>query len=305
MKLVILDGYTTNPGDLSWDSFQEEGELVDYDRSSREEAIERMSDADAVWVNGVALDREMMQKAKELKYIGILCTGYNHVDLEGAAEQHIAVTNVPCYAEDAVAQHTIALLLELTNQVGFHNKRVQEGVWSDSKDDCFWERSLSLLSGKTMGIVGYGTIGKRVAKIAEALGMNVVLYRANPEKTIAADVVTLHCPLTEENRKMVNREFLLKMKKDAFLINTARGGLIDEDALAEALKSGGIRGAAIDVLTVEPPKKEEGSPLMGLPNCIITPHHAWVPLETRKKLMDEALENWKAYLRGEKRNRLV
>jgi glycerate dehydrogenase len=305
MKLVILDGYTTNPGDLSWDSFREEGKLAVYDRSSREEAIQRMSDADAVWVNGVALDRKMIQKAKNLKYIGILCTGYNHVDLESAQEQQIAVTNVPCYAEDAVAQHTIALLLELTNQVGFHNMRVQQGAWSENPDDCFWERPLSLLNGKTMGIVGYGAIGKNVARVAEAFGMKVVRYRENPEATIGADVVSLHCPLGEDNQKMIDAEFLSKMKKDAFLINTARGGLIDEDALAEALKSGRIRGAAIDVLTVEPPKKEGNNPLMGLPNCIITPHHAWVPLETREKLIAEALENWKAYLRGQERNRLV
>jgi glycerate dehydrogenase len=296
MKLVVLDGYTTNPGDLSWSDLEKLGSLDVYPRSTREEAIWRIEDAQGIFVNAVGVDREMMARAKNLEYIGVLSTGYNSIDLEAAREKGIAVTNVPDYSTEAVAQHAISLLLELSNQVGIHNQAIQDGKWYEIPDDCFWVKPLTLLAGKSIGIVGSGKIGTRVGIIAKALGMEVIIYSKDPQGARLADVLSLHCPLTQENREMINMEFIGGMKDGAFLINTARGGLVNENDLAQALKSGMLGGAALDVLTVEPPIKENLSPLIGLDNCIITPHHAWMPLETRKKLIEISAGNLSAYL---------
>jgi len=303
MKLVVLDGYTVNPGDLSWEGFQNMGELKVYETSTREEALERAKDADAIFVNAVGVDRAFMESCPKLKYIGLLCTGYNHIDLIAAAEKGIAVTNIPLYASDAVAQHAIALLLELTNQVALHNAAVQNGEWFDIPYDCFWKQPLTLLAGKTLGIIGYGAIGKRVAQIAEALGMKINIFSKDPEAVIQSDFLSLHCPLTAENREMINAEFISKMKDGAVIINTARGGLINEQDLANALKSGKIKAAGLDVVSVEPPHRDCENPLFGLPNCIITPHNAWVPAETRENLLKIAVNNLQNFLEGGKLNR--
>ena len=304
MKLIVLDGYTTNPGDLSWAGLGSLGELYVYPRSTRDEAIIRIRDAQGVFVNAVGIDREMMDQAKNLEYIGVLSTGYNSIDIAAAREKGIAVTNVPDYSTEAVAQHTIALLLELTNQVGIHNQSIQGGKWYEISDDCFCVKPLTLLAGKTLGIVGGGKIGSRVGIIAKALGMDVIIYSKDPEGAQGADVVSLHCPLTIENREMINKGFIAGMKDDSFLINTARGGLVNENDLAEALKNGKLRGAALDVLALEPPIKENPSPLIGLPNCIVTPHHAWMPLEARGKLIALAVENFQSYLNKNPINRV-
>jgi glycerate dehydrogenase len=216
--------------------------------------------------------------------------------MEAAREKGIAVTNVPDYSTEAVAQHTLALLLELSNQVGAHNKTIQDGKWYDIPDDCFCVKPLTLLAGKSIGIVGSGKIGSRVGIIAKALGMEVIIFSKDPQGARQADVLSLHCPLTHENREMINKEFIGGMKDGALLINTARGGLINENDLAQALKNGKLGGAALDVLAVEPPIKENPSPMIGLDNCIITPHHAWMPLETRKKLIEISVGNLSAYL---------
>lgn len=304
MKLVILDGYTTNPGDLSWSDLEKLGELNIFPRSTRDEAIKRMRDAQGIFVNAVSVDREMIDQAKHLEYIGVLCTGYNHVDIAAAREKGIAVTNVVDYSTEAVAQHTISLLLELSNQVGIHNQAIQDGNWYEIPDDCFYVKPLTLLAGKTLGIVGSGKIGSRVETIAKALGMEVIIYSKDPEGARQADVVSLHCPLTEGNRGMIDKDFISGMKDGAFFVNTARGGLVNEKDLAQALKDGKLRGAATDVLTLEPPTKENSSPLIGLDNCIITPHHAWMPLETRERLISQAVANLTGYLNNHNINRV-
>ena len=296
MKLVILDGYTTNPGDLSWSELEKLGDLEVYPRSTRDEAIMRIKDAQGILVNAVGVDREMMVQAKNLEYIGVLSTGYNSIDLDAAREKGIAVANVPDYSTEAVAQHAVSLLLELSNQVGIHNQAIQDGKWYEIPDDCFYVKPLTLLAGKTIGIVGAGKIGSRVGSIAKALGMEVIIYSKDPQGAKQADVVSLHCPLTKENREMINKEFIAGMKDGAFIINTARGGLVNENDLAQALKTGKLRGAGLDVLALEPPIKEDLSPLVGLDNCIITPHHAWMPIEARKKLIELSAGNLAAYL---------
>ncbi len=304
MKLIVLDGYTANPGDLSWEKFQNLGELTVYETSTRVEAMERAKDAESIFVNAVGVDREFMEQCPNLKYIGLLCTGYNHVDLIAAEEKGIAVTNIPLYASDAVAQHAVALMLELTNHVAIHNDAVQNGEWFDIPYDCFWKKPLTLLAGKTLGIIGYGAIGKRVAQIAEALGMKINIYSKDPEAVIQSDFLSMHCPLTADNREMINAEFISKMKDGAVIINTARGGLINESDLAAALKSGKIKAAGLDVVSVEPPHRDAENPLFGLPNCIITPHNAWVPVETRELLLDIAANNLKSFIEGGRLNRL-
>lgn len=304
MKLVVLDGYTTNSGDLSWQALEKLGDLTVYPRSTRAEAIIRMKGVQGVFVNSVALDREMMDSAKSLEYIGVLCTGYNHIDLAAAREKGIAVTNVSDYSTEAVAQHTIALLLELTNQVSIHNEAVQGGQWFKALDDCFYVKPLTLLAGKTLGIIGSGKIGSRVGDIAKALGMEVIIYSEDPKKAQIADVVSLHCPVTKDNWEMINKDFIGGMKDGAFLVNTARGGLVNESDLAKALESGKLRGAGLDVLQVEPPEIENPSPLIGISNCIITPHHAWMPIETRSKLISLAADNLYGYLHKSTKNRV-
>ena len=227
------------------------------------------------------------------------------MDVPAAEAQGIAVCNTPTYSTTAVSQHTIALLLEITNHVALHSEAVHNGAWHKSADDCFYIKPLMLLEGKTLGIIGYGNIGKRVGRIGEALGMKVIPYSQDPEAAIKAEVLSLHCPLTPETRHLINAEFIADMKDGAILLNTARGELIDELALAEALKSGKIAAAGLDVLKTEPPKEGENSPLMEAPNCFITPHHAWMPMETRQLLLDVAYENIQSFIKGESLNRIV
>ena len=243
-----------------------------------------------------------MQKCTNLKYIGSTATGYNNIDVAAAADLGIAVTNIPAYSTDAVAQHTIALILELSNHVGLHNSSVQQGQWSDCKYFCYWKKPVMLLAGKSLGIIGYGAIGRRVAEIAKALGMTVNVYSEDPESAMKSDFVSLHCPLTEDNKRMVDSQFIVNMKPGAVLINTARGGLVDERALADALKSGFLSAAAVDVLESEPPSID--CPLIGLDNCIITPHIAWAPKEMRQAVIDILAENLESWLQGGRLNRV-
>lgn len=297
MDIVVLDGYTINPGDLSWDSLEELGDsLTVYDLTPAEELINRIGKKEVIMTSKCFITREIIEKCPDLKYIGSMATGYNNIDVKAAAEAGIVVTNVPAYSTDAVAQHTIALLLELANNAGLHNASVQSGDWSRCEHFCYWKKPVTLLAGKSIGIIGYGAIGSKVAEIARALGMTVNIYSRDPEAAISSDVISLHCPLTEENAKMIDADFISRMKPGAFLINTARGGLVDEYALAGALRSGRLGGAAVDVISREP--ASEDCPLLGLSNCIITPHMAWSPEEMRQAVIDTITENLKSWMDG-------
>lgn len=318
MKIVVLDGYTLNPGDLSWSALESLGDCAFFDRTPREEIPGRAAHAEVVLTNKVALGREEMARLPRLRYIGVLATGYNIIDVEAARERGIAVTNVPAYSTASVAQMVFALLLELTQQVGHHARQVREGRWSASADFCFWDRPLIELDGLTLGIVGFGAIGRRVARLAHAFGMEVLVQTAHPEKYRGtpegervrfveldelfgrSDAVSLHCPLTDETRGMIDARRLGTMKPGAFLINTGRGPLIDEAALAAALEAGSIAGAGLDVLSAEPPPP--GNPLLTAKNCMITPHIAWATRAARLRLMATAVENVRAFLEGRPRN---
>lgn len=314
MRIVVLDEYTLNPGDLTWSEFESLGECVVYERTPGNEIVARSDGADVLLTNKTALSRETIGQLPDLKYIGVLATGYNVVDIDAAAERGIPVTNVPEYGTHSVAQMVFAHLLNLCQHVAQHSASVRQGAWSTSKDFCFWEYPLVELSGRTMGVVGLGRIGSVVAAIASALGMKVLVYVPSPGvreqngivitdlKTLfrESDVVSLHCPLTEHTRNLVDAEMLGLMKQDAFIINTSRGPLVDEAALAEALNSGAIAGAGLDVLNVEPPTA--GSPLLTASNCYITPHIAWATLEARRRLMRTAFENAQAFVNGDRIN---
>lgn len=303
MNIVIFDGYTINPGDLSWDKLDALcDKLTVFDSTSEDKALSRLTGNEILMTSKCPITRELMENSPQLKYIGCTATGYNNIDVEAAADLGIAVTNIPAYSTDAVAQHTIALMLELSNHVGLHNMSVQDGQWSDNEYFCYWKKSVTLLTGKSLGIIGYGAIGKRVAQIARALGMEINIFSQDPAGAMKSDFVSLHCPLTRENRHMVNTEFLVNMKPGAILINTARGGLVDERALADAIKAGFIAGAALDVLEQEPPAKD--CPLIGLDNCIITPHIAWSPKEMRQAVIDILAENLESWLTGGMKNRV-
>ena len=288
MKAVFLDCIDINRGNLSWEPVENLCEFKWFLTSTEEEAEERLHGVDAVFIDSFPIDRRIMENHPQLKYIGIAATGFNHIDLEAAADFGVAVTNIPAYSTDAVAQHAIALLLQLTNHPGTY----------DDVDTT----PLTLLTGKTIGIVGYGNIGRRIGVIAEALGMEVIPYSKDPVRAVKADVLSLNCPLTEENKGMVNREFIGRMKDGAILINTARGALVEEQALADALKSGKIAAAGLDVLAKEPP--DESCPLLGLENCVITPHIAFTPRETRKLIIDLMAENLKSFQEGGRKNRI-
>lgn len=303
MKSVFLDCAVVNPGDISWEAIEKVSELEVYSRTEREDICRRLKGADAVFVDSLPIDREIMENCKSLKFIGIAATGFNHIDIEAARELGIAVANVPAYSTEAVAQHAIALLLSVTNNVEAFNRKVEEGKWQDCKGDTEKGIPVTLLSEKSIGIIGYGNIGSRVAQIAQALGMKVNIYSRDKEAAMASDVVSLHCPLTPENTGMINESFISKMKDGAILINTARGALLDEAAVAEALKSGKLAGAGLDVLAAEPP--EQDNPLIGLKNCFITPHIAFIPKETRQKVVDICGENLESYIKGDSLNRLV
>lgn len=297
MDIVVLDGYTINPGDLSWDSLEELGDsLTVYDLTPAEELINRIGKKEVIMTSKCFITREIIEKCPDLKYIGSMATGYNNIDVKAAAEAGIVVTNVPAYSTDAVAQHTIALLLELANNAGLHNASVQSGDWSRCEHFCYWKKPVTLLAGKSIGIIGYGAIGSKVVEIARALGMTVNIYSRDPEAAVSSDVISLHCPLTEENAKMIDADFISRMKPGAFLINTARGGLVDEYALAGALRSGRLGGAAVDVISREP--ASEDCQLLGLSNCIITPHMAWSPEEMRQAVIDTITENLKSWMDG-------
>lgn len=312
MKIVILDGYTENPGDLSWEGIEQYGELTVYDRTPPELAEERMEGAEAVFTNKTLITASLMEKCPELRFIGVLATGVNVVDLKAASRLGIVVSNVPAYGTASVAQFTMALLLELCHHVGDHSTAVREGAWSRCSDFCFWNYPLIELSGKIMGIIGFGNVGRTVARLASAFGMRVLVYSHHriPEKYLTdgiksvgleelyreSDVISLHCPLSEENKGMMNRESIAKMKDGVLLINTARGPLICEEDLCDALESGKVAGAAADVLSREPAAAD--NPLLKAPNMIITPHIAWAPREARQRLMDISVANLKAYTQG-------
>lgn len=307
MKIVVLDGYTLNPGDLSWDGFKELGETVVYERTAPEQILNRAKDAEIVITNKTPITKETIDLLPKMQYIGVLATGYNVIDIDAAREKGIVVCNIPAYGTQAVAQMTFALLLALCNKVEMHNDAVKKGVWSASKDFCFCVDTLTELAGKTMGIIGFGRIGAQVAALADAFGMEVV-YNSNSRKNTkyrwmerdelfrTADVVSLHCPLVAATQGLINKQTLEKMKKTAFLINTSRGQVIVEKDLADALNQGKIAGAALDVLSQEPPAAD--NPLLTAKNCIITPHIAWAAKETRARLMNIAVENLKAWMDG-------
>lgn len=303
MKLTILDAYSINPGDLSWAPIEAIGSFTSFERTSPEDIAAHIGDCDGFFVSKCQITREIMENCPNLKFIGVTATGYDNVDVAAAKDLGIAVCHVPAYSTEAVAQHVFALILELTNWVGSYNASVQAGKWYESSDFTFIQEPLSLLDGKSLGIVGYGNIGKRVARIAEAFGMKVNIYSRDKEAAVTSDFVTLHCPLTRENAGFVNKEFISAMKDGAVLINTARGGLVNETDLAEALKSGKLSGAALDVICEEPPQKPH--PLIGLPGCILTPHIAWMPKETRQKVIDICADNLRSYLEGGNLNRIV
>ena len=315
MKIVVLDGYTENPGDLDWNGFAEMGEVTVYDRSEEAQVAERIQHADAVIVNKVRMTRELMEAHPKLRYIGVLATGYDVVDIEAARDLHIAVTNVPGYGTDTVAQYAIALLLEVTSRIGHHATRVKEGEWARNADWCFWEYPLLELSGRTMGIIGYGRIGRRVGEIARALGMKILFHDAYAQEDGSgekvslvellqrSDVVSLHCPLTKENDSLINKKTLAMMKSHAILINNARGKLINEYDLAQALQDGTIYAAALDVVREEPIRSD--NPLLECDNCLITPHISWASKEARSRIMDTAAENLAEFLRGNQQNRIV
>ncbi|MBQ2951940.1 MAG: D-2-hydroxyacid dehydrogenase [Clostridia bacterium] len=305
MKIVILDGHVENPGDLSWDALASLGELTVYDRTAPKDVIARIGDAPIVITNKTVITRAILDACPAIRYVGVLATGYNVVDIAAAKEKGIVVTNVPAYSTQAVAQFTMALLLEICHHVGRHSDAVHAGKWSACPDFAFWDYPLIELAGKTIGIIGYGRIGQATAKAAQALGMNVIAYsrhgQGDPyvpleELYARSDVISLHCPLTAENTGMINRETIAKMKDGVILLNTARGALINEADLREALLSGKVYAAAADVAAVEPIPAD--SPLLGLDNMIFTPHIAWACFETRQRLMDIAVDNVRQFLAG-------
>jgi len=313
MKIVILDAYAANPGDLSWDEFAALGDLTVYDRTAQEDAAARIGDAEVVFINKVRLTDEIFAACPNLKLVSILATGYNIVDLAAAKRRGITVCNVPGYSTRAVVQMTFALLLEICQQVGLHSGAVHTGRWQTCPDFCFWDRPLIELDGKTMGIVGYGAIGSAVGPVAQALGMKLLVtarhekpvpegarFVSLPELLAQSDVVSLHCPQTAENARMIDAGALAQMKDGAILLNTARGGLLDEQAVADALRSGKLLAAGMDVVSAEPIRAD--NPLLTAPNCFLTPHIAWAPLETRRRLQAISAENLRAFLAGKPQN---
>jgi len=313
MNICVLDGYTLNPGDLSWKELEQFGSCTIYERSAPAEILGRARSAEIALTNKVILTREIITALPQLKYIGVLATGTNVVDLEAARERNIPVTNIPAYGTRSVAQATFALLLELTNQVGTHAAKVRSGAWSRSPDFSFWDQPLVELDDMTLGLVGYGRIGAAMGDIAHAMGMTVVAHNRSPKpaspyvkfvdmETLfrTSDVVSLHCALTPETRHLVNAERIGWMKPTAYLLNTSRGPLVDEPALAAALNSGRIAGAGLDVLSVEPPPGT--NPLIEAKNCIITPHNAWATRAARARLMQVAVDNIRAFLNGSPKN---
>ena len=311
MNIVVLDGYTLNPGDLTWEGLEKLGDLTVYDRTPEDKIRERIKDAEIIFTNKTPLTKETLEEESKLKYIGVLATGYNVVDVDAAKELGIIVTNIPTYGTTAVAQMTTALLLEMCHHVGEHSEEVRSGGWTNNVDWCFWNHPLIELAGKNAGVIGFGRIGQNFAKIAEALGMNILAYDEYPNKDLESDtvryvtldellaesdVISLHCPLFESTEGIINKDSIAKMKDGVMIVNTSRGPLIVEEDLADALNTGKVAGAALDVLSVEPPTMD--NPLMTAKNCIITPHIAWAPTESRARLMDIAVDNLEKFIAG-------
>ena len=310
MKIVILDGYTANPGDLSWGALENIGELTVFDRTKPEETIERAKDADIVLTNKVCLGKEEIEQLPGLRYIGVLATGYNVIDLDAASKHGIVVTNVPAYSTESVAQMVFGHLLAVTNRTEHYAMKNRVGDWTASPDFCYWDTQLTELAGKTFGIVGLGNIGQRVAAIAQAFGMNVVAYtskhadelplgiekRTMDELLVESDVVSLHCPLTPDTRHLINSQTLQRMKSTAILINTGRGPLVNDQDMADALQGKRLSAFCADVLTEEPP--QAGNPLLRCENAFITPHIAWATKEARSRLINIAVNNVVAFVEG-------
>lgn len=314
MKIVVLDGYTLNPGDISWEKLKQLGDVTIYDRTSSEDINNRIKGADIVLVNKVKLDKEIIDKM-EAKYIGLLSTGFDVVDIQAAKEKGIIVTNVPTYGTDAVAQMTFAHILNLFSHVDNHNISVKEGEWESSVDFTYWNAQLVQLAGKTLGLIGYGNIGESVAKIGKAFGLNIISHTRSKtsidstedvefvsldELLKISDIISLHCPLNPGTEKIINAKNIEKMKDGVIIINTSRGGLIDEEALAKALKVGKVKAAGLDVVSVEPILKT--NPLLKCDNAIITPHIAWAAKEARESLMNTVVDNIKEYRKGNPQN---
>ena len=315
MKIVVLDGYTLNPGDISWVGLEALGEVTVYDRTKPEEVVERIGDAEVVYTNKTPITRDTLDQCGNIRFIGVLATGYNIIDIEAAKEKGIPVSNIPTYGTDAVAQYAIALLLELCHHIGEHSDAVKNGEWTSNPDWCFWKHPLVELAGKTMGIIGFGRIGQDTGKIAQALGMKVLAFDAykRPElesetcryadlDTLLAesDVISLHCPLFPDTEGIINKDTIAKMKTGVMIINDSRGPLIVEEDLRDALNSGKVAGAALDVVSTEPIKMD--NPLLSAKNVILTPHIAWAPKESRQRLMDIAVENLQCFVDGAPQN---
>lgn len=310
MKIVVLDGYGVNPGDLSWGKLEELGELTVYERTAPEDVLTRTEDAEIVLTNKVVLSADVLCKLPKLKYIGVLATGYNVVDTEAARAQGVAVTNIPAYSTDSVVQMTFAHILNITNCVAHYARENREGKWARSKDFCYWDTPLLELSGLTLGVVGLGNIGMKVARVARTLGMEVYAATSKSSSSLpegiqkttfkgllgVCDILTLHCPLTPDTRELVNAKTLGMMKRGAVVINTGRGPLVNEDDVAEALRSGQLAAYGADVMCQEPPR--EDNPLLAEPNAFITPHVAWATIDARRRLMKIAADNIKAFVEG-------
>ena len=315
MKIVVLDGYTLNPGDISWEGLEALGEVTVYGRTKPEEVVERIGDAEVVYTNKTPITRDTLDQCGNIRFIGVLATGYNIIDIEAAKEKGIPVSNIPTYGTAAVSQFAIALLLELCHHIGEHSDAVKNGEWTSNPDWCFWKYPLVELAGKTMGIVGFGRIGQDTGKIAQALGMKVLAFDAykRPElesetcryadlDTLLAesDVISLHCPLFPDTEGIINKDTIAKMKTGVMIINDSRGPLIVEEDLRDALNSGKVAGAALDVVSTEPIKMD--NPLLSAKNVILTPHIAWAPKESRQRLMDIAVENLQCFVDGAPQN---
>jgi glycerate dehydrogenase len=318
MRITVLDGYTSNPGDLSWDAFEELGEITVHERTTPEEVVSRCLGCEVVFTNKVVMDAGIIDQLPDLKYIGVLATGTNVIDLEHAGKKGVCVTNIPGYGTDSVVQHILAFMLHFSSRVSIHDEAVHQGDWVNSKDFCFTLGTLNELSGSTLGIIGLGTIGRKLAMVADAMGMKIIAAHQSSmdrlelpfevewlpvdEVFARSDFLSLNCPLTADTENLVNAERLQKMKSSAVLINTGRGPLVDEQALADGLNEGTIAGAGLDVLSTEPPATD--NPLLTAKNCVITPHVAWASLQARKRLLVIAAENLSAYLRAEPKNRV-
>jgi len=313
MKIVNLDGYSTNPGDLSWEQFKKYGDFTVYQRTKPEQIVQRAKDADCLIINKSQITRDIIDNLPNLKYIGLQSTGFNAVDIKAANERGIVVSNIPSYSTNEVAQHVFALILEITNKTAMHSDAVHNGEWSACPDFCFWKAPLTELNNKTIGIIGFGAIGKKVSIIAQAFGMKVIANTPHPDYSFEdvyfcsldellekSDIITCHCPLFDNTVKMIDKEAIAKMKKSAIFINTSRGPVVDDEALANALNNGDIASAGLDVLSVEPPS--DNNPLLHAKNCVITPHIAWAATETRARLLVILEENLKAFLDGKPQN---